>query len=94
MNELTTVYDTHAHGREARLAPAPVQCKDFVISRRELAKGPEVEAALAHWRRRRRLSKTPVQGPPWQWPMPGTMKGMERLLGLITFSLKIVDARV
>jgi len=28
MNELTTVYDAHAHGREGRLAPAPAQYTD------------------------------------------------------------------
>jgi hypothetical protein len=50
VEELATIYDTFAAGRESPLAPLPIQYADFAHWQRHWQSNPDILAQLAYWR--------------------------------------------
>jgi acyl-CoA synthetase (AMP-forming)/AMP-acid ligase II len=50
VEELATIYDTFAAGRESPLAPLPIQYADFAHWQRRWRSNPDIVAQLTYWR--------------------------------------------
>ncbi|MBV8733291.1 MAG: amino acid adenylation domain-containing protein [Solirubrobacterales bacterium] len=49
-SELSALYNARVHGREAGLAPLPIQYADFAVWQRRQLQGPRLAELLAFWR--------------------------------------------
>ncbi|MFI9841242.1 amino acid adenylation domain-containing protein [Nonomuraea sp. NPDC051941] len=89
--ELRELYEAEIEGRDARLAPPPLQYADYTLWQRESLAGESLERELGHWRER--LSGLPRLELPTDRPRPPIRDGRGATAGF-RVPAEVADALV